>query len=126
MTWQCHIVCCCLNTATVNVQVVVLTQRSKIEMESMFWRGLPALKRYGTQIIFRQGSPLVPTDLKMVGASKAAATVIVSDQSRNATEADAQSVRCAYGMLALKQQLGRVPVAGRGTVVCTSSMAAAK
>ena len=29
-----------------------------------------------------QGSPLVPADLKMVSASSAAATVIVSDTSR--------------------------------------------
>lgn len=74
-------------------QVVVMTQRSKLEMESMFWRSLPRSKRFGTQIIFRQGSVLVPTDLQMVGASRAAATVIVSDQSRSAAEADAQSVR---------------------------------
>lgn len=71
----------------------MLTQRSKLEMEGMFWRSLPAAKRFGTQIIFRQGSALVPSDLKMVGACRAAATVIVSDQSRSAAEADAQSVR---------------------------------
>jgi hypothetical protein len=42
-------------------QVVVLTQRSKLEMEGIFWRCLPAAKRYGTRLIFRQGSPLVPS-----------------------------------------------------------------
>jgi hypothetical protein len=41
--------------------VVVLTQRSKLEMEGIFWRCLPAAKRYGTRLIFRQGSPLVPS-----------------------------------------------------------------
>ncbi|WIA29180.1 hypothetical protein OEZ86_011691 [Tetradesmus obliquus] len=76
-------------------KVVVLTQRSKLEMEGIFWRCLPADKRYGTCLIFRQGSPLVPSDLKVVGANRAASTVIVSDQSRNAAEADAQAVRCA-------------------------------
>jgi hypothetical protein len=35
-------------------------------------------------------------DLKMVGANRAASTVIVSDQSRNAAEADAQAVRHVY------------------------------
>jgi hypothetical protein len=41
----------------------------------------------------RQGSPLVPSDLKMVAATSARSVVIVSDQSRSSTEADAQSVR---------------------------------
>lgn len=75
------------------LQVVVLTQRNKIEMETNFWRALPKSKRHGTKIVFRQGSALIPTDLKMVSATTAAATVIVSDQSRSAQEADAQSVR---------------------------------
>lgn len=42
-------------------QVVVLTQRSKLEMEGIFWRCMPAAKRFGTRLIFRQGSPLVPS-----------------------------------------------------------------
>eukprot|EP00775_Hariotina_reticulata_P013650 gene13650-13773_t len=75
--------------------VVVMTQRSKLEMEGIFWRCLPACQRHGTKLVFRQGSPLVTSDLRMVGASRAAATVIVSDQSRSAAEADAQAVRCA-------------------------------
>ncbi len=75
------------------VQVVVLTQRSKLEMENMFWRCLPKSKRHGTKLVFRQGSPLVPSDLCLVGASRAAATIVVSDQSRSAAEADAQAVR---------------------------------
>lgn len=77
---------------------MVLTQRSKLDMEAMFWRFLPASKRYGTKLVFRQGSPLVPSDLRLVGASRAAATIIVSDQSRCAAEADAQAVRCGDGI----------------------------
>lgn len=77
------------------LQIVVLTQRSKLEMEGMFWRCLPESKRFGTKLVFRQGSPLVPSDLRLVGANRAAATIVVSDQSRSAAEADAQSVRCA-------------------------------
>lgn len=73
--------------------VVVLTQRSKLEMETAFWSCLPQAKRHGTKLVFRQGSPLVPSDLRLVAASRAAATVIVSDQARCATEADAQAVR---------------------------------
>lgn len=74
-------------------QVVVLTQRSKLEMETFFWRCLPESKRHGTKLVFRQGSALVTNDLKLVGACRAASTVIISDQSRSATEADAQAVR---------------------------------
>jgi hypothetical protein len=76
------------------LQIVVLTQRSKLEMEGMFWRCLPEPARHGTKLVFRQGSPLVPSDLKLVGASRAAATAIISDQSRCAAEADAQALRC--------------------------------
>jgi hypothetical protein len=72
-----------------------MTQRSKLEMEGMFWRCLPESKRFGTKLVFRQGSPLVPSDLRLVGASRVAATIVVSDQSRSAPEADAQAVRCA-------------------------------
>jgi hypothetical protein len=58
----CWCVCC---------QVVVLTQRSKLEMEGIFWRCLPATKRYGTRLIFRQGSPLVPSGAGRQGRSDA-------------------------------------------------------
>jgi hypothetical protein len=44
-----------------------MTQRSKPEMEANFWRWLPAEQRHGTQLVFRQGSPLIPGDLKEVG-----------------------------------------------------------
>lgn len=70
-----------------------MTQRSKLDMEAMFRRCLPESKRYGTKLVFRQGSPLVPSDLRLVAASKAAATIVISDQSRSAAEADAQAVR---------------------------------
>lgn len=76
-----------------HAQVVVMTQRSKLEMEAMFRRCLPESKRFGTSLVFRQGSPLVPSDLKLVAACRAAATIVVSDQSRSAAEADAQAVR---------------------------------
>jgi hypothetical protein len=43
---------------------------------------VPERERHGTRLVFRQGSPLVPADLQLVAASRAGATVIVSDQSR--------------------------------------------
>lgn len=79
------------------MQVVVLTQRSKLDIAELFCRFLPEAKRHGTKLVFRQGSPLVPSDLRLVGASRAAATIIVSDQSRAAAEADAQACRCVSG-----------------------------
>lgn len=54
---------------------------------------IPHHQRYGTRFVFRQGSPLVPADLQLVAASKASATIVVSDASRKPDEADAQSVR---------------------------------
>ena len=62
--------------------VVVLCQREKLEMETTFRRIIPESQRFSTQFVFRQGSPLVPDDLRMVAASLAAATIIVSDSSR--------------------------------------------
>lgn len=59
-------------------------------------RTIPPASRYGSRLVFRQGSPLLPSDLSNVAASSARATVIVSDQSRNRDEADAQSLRCAH------------------------------
>lgn len=62
--------------------VVVMTQRPKLVMESTFRRIIPAEQRFGTQFVFRQGSALIPDNLRMVAASRAAATIIVSDSSR--------------------------------------------
>ncbi|KAK9810370.1 hypothetical protein WJX72_009592 [[Myrmecia] bisecta] len=75
--------------------IVVLTKRDKLQMEATFRRIIPDPQRFGTSFVFRQGSPLVPDDLRMVAASAAAATIVVSDSSRSSRESDAQSLRCA-------------------------------
>ncbi|KAK9845991.1 hypothetical protein WJX81_007900 [Elliptochloris bilobata] len=75
--------------------IVVMTQRAKLELEALFRRILPAPQRFGSQLVFRQGSPLVPADLRKVAAASAAATVIVSDSSRSPVEADAEAIRAA-------------------------------
>ena len=62
--------------------VVVMTQRPKLVMESTFRRIIPDEQRFGTKFVFRQGSALIPDNLRMVAASRAAATMIVSDSSR--------------------------------------------
>lgn len=61
---------------------VVMTQRPKLVMESTFRRIIPEEQRFGTKFVFRQGSALIPDNLRMVAASRAAATIIVSDSSR--------------------------------------------
>ncbi len=62
--------------------IVVMTTREKLEMEATFRRVIPESKRHKTQFVFRQGSCLVPDDLRMVAASDAGSTIIVSDSSR--------------------------------------------
>ena len=62
--------------------VVVLTQQPKLEMEATFRRIIPAEQRFGTRFVFREGSAIIPDNLRMVAASRAAATIIVSDSSR--------------------------------------------
>lgn len=97
---------CLAHKPTGGTTIVVMTQRQKLEMEALLWRCLPAAKRFGTKIVIRQGSPLIPSDLKMVAACQAASTIIVSDHSRSPTEADAQSVRCAILLDEQQSQCG--------------------
>lgn len=105
------------------LQIVVMTQRSKLDMEEMFRRCLPQSQRFGTNLVFRKGSPLLPSDLEMVAAHSAAATIVVSDQSRSADEADAQATRCVWfvwaGLQAREAQSAARLQAGSGW--CTQS-----
>jgi hypothetical protein len=87
------------------VQIVVMTQRSKLDMEETFKRCLPQSQRCGANLVFRKGSPLLPSDLEMVAAHNAAATIVVSDQSRSADEADAQVTRYVCGGLLTSSHL---------------------
>ncbi|DBA72591.1 TPA: hypothetical protein ACH3X2_010343 [Trebouxia sp. C0005] len=75
--------------------VVVMSQRPKLEMEATFRRIIPGEQRFGTRFVFREGSAIIPDNLRMVAASRAAATIIVSDSSRGAVQADAQALRAA-------------------------------
>ena len=62
--------------------VVVLSSRPKVEMEATFRRIIPEERRFGSQFVFRTGSPLVPADLRRVAASAASAVIVVADSSR--------------------------------------------
>ncbi len=63
--------------------IVVLSQVPKTEMEEMFRYIIPDRERYNSTFVFRQGNPLLPDALRMVAASSASATVIVTDTSRH-------------------------------------------
>ena len=62
--------------------IVVLSQVPKTEMEEMFRYIIPDRERFNSTFVFRQGNPLLPDALRMVAASSASATVIVTDTSR--------------------------------------------
>lgn len=64
------------------VVVVVLCSREKVWMESWSKEVVPYAQRHGSTIVFREGNPLVPASLQMVAAERAAATIILSDNSR--------------------------------------------
>ena len=63
--------------------IVVLSLVPKTEMEETFRFIIPQEQRFGSTFVFRQGNPLLPDALRVVAASSAAATVIVSDTSRH-------------------------------------------
>lgn len=62
-------------------------------MENTFRRIIPDDQRFGSRFVFRQGNPLVPADLRVVAASKAASIIVVADTSRcpHALRADQQA-----------------------------------
>ncbi|KAK9866656.1 hypothetical protein WJX84_009216 [Apatococcus fuscideae] len=105
--------------------IVVMTNREKLEMEATFRRVIPESKRLGTQFVFRQGSCLVPDDLRMVAASDAGSTIIVSDSSRSPTEADAQAIRTAVLLDELDFPGYSVPDTRTGSIVVAVQSASA-
>ncbi|CAL5229603.1 g12963 [Coccomyxa viridis] len=87
--------------------VAVLSCRPKLEMEELFDATIPRSQRHGTRFVFRQGSPLVPENLKRVAASWASSIIVVSDCSRCPDEADAQALRAAVLLDEMKRPPGR-------------------
>jgi hypothetical protein len=71
--------------------VVVLCSRPKLAMERLFRSAIPNLR--GSRFIFRQGNPLLPSDLDEVACAVAGSVIIVADNSRCDAEADAQTMR---------------------------------
>ncbi|KAK9908516.1 hypothetical protein WJX75_009020 [Coccomyxa subellipsoidea] len=98
---------CLAYKATGGRAIAVLSARPKLEMEELFKSSIPVSRRYKSTLIFRQGSPLVPGDLKKVGAEWASSAIIVADSSRSPDEADAQSLRAAVLLDELDRPAGR-------------------
>ncbi|KAL4421222.1 hypothetical protein ABPG75_010513 [Micractinium tetrahymenae] len=96
---------CAANRGSGGGAVVVLTQqRGKLQMEQLFREVVPESQRLGTKFVFRQGSPMDPSMLCMVGVADAQRIIICSDYSRTAMEADAQVLRVS---VLLDEMLGR-------------------
>jgi hypothetical protein len=70
-------------------------QGDKLEMEKLFKQVMPERVRYGTQLVFRNGSPLDPAALRMVAATDAASVVLCSDCSLPSRDSDALVLRAA-------------------------------
>lgn len=75
--------------------VVLAQDREKLDMERIFREAIPPSARHGTQFVFRQGCPLDPGALHMVGVTKARAVIVCGDHARSAKESDAQCLRAA-------------------------------
>jgi len=87
---------CVASAATGGAVIVILVaHREKLEMETLFREALPMDARCRSQIVFRQGSPLDPSALKMVGVTDARAVILSGDYSRSVEDSDAQVLRCA-------------------------------
>eukprot|EP00873_Tetraselmis_striata_P043156 jgi/Tetstr1/463420/TSEL_000725.t2 len=96
------------------IRIVVLCDKPKLEMEALYERVVPEVDRHGSKIIFRQGPPMIPEYLEMVAAKTARSTIIVSDASRAAHEADAQALRTA---VFLDEMFSKEEAAVRGMIV---------
>ena len=77
------------------VIVVLVAHREKLELESLFREAVPPERRYGSQLVFRQGSPLDPGALALAAAPDAKAVIVCGDYSRPAQDSDDQVLRCA-------------------------------
>ena len=81
------------------VAIAVLCQgQEKLRMESLFETAVPEHLRYGSRLVFRQGSPLDPLALDLIAAKKAKAVIIAGDYSQRCRESDAQVLRSAVLM----------------------------
>ena len=75
--FRCATACAIVNNPHNGRNVMLAT-----EMNWLIWVACSCLLLTGSRYACRQGNPLLPNDLRMVAAPKAAATVLVPDTSR--------------------------------------------
>jgi len=92
---------------------VILSPRSKEELEHMFFSGETDLK--GSRVIIRSGNPVYLRDLEKVSVQSASQVVVLADSECSPEEADAKTVRT---LLTLKGQ--NWPSKGRLIVQCAN------
>lgn len=91
--------------------MVVLSQLEKEEMEDRLEMAINAnenpLQLFGTDVIFRQGNPILENDLKKVSASTARAVIALTPPDFNSDEADANMLRQVLALKALDEDFGK-------------------
>lgn len=81
--------------------VVVLAERDKEEMDAEIAEYMPRHEALGTKVVCRCGSPALTSDLMRVSASRARATIVLSDGSGADADADAVDARTLRVLLSL-------------------------
>jgi len=86
--------------------MVVLSQLEKEEMEERLESALNAkdnpLQLLGTEVIFRNGNPILEQDLKKVSANTARSVIALTPNNFNSDEADAKRRRHAPNFNAIR------------------------
>lgn len=92
-------------------KMVVLSQLEKEEMEERLDSAINAkenpLDLLGTEVIFRQGNPILENDLKKVSANTARAVIALTPPDFNSDEADANMLRQVLALKALDKDFGK-------------------
>mmetsp|Transcript_3204 Transcript_3204/g.6750 ORF Transcript_3204/g.6750 Transcript_3204/m.6750 type:complete len:828 (+) Transcript_3204:90-2573(+) len=90
--------------------MVVLSQLEKEEMEERLESAINAkenpLDLMGTEVVFRQGNPILENDLKKVSANTARAVIALTPPDFDSDEADANMLRQVLALKALDEDFG--------------------
>ena len=91
--------------------MVVLSQLEKEEMEERLDSAINAkenpLDLLGTEVIFRQGNPILENDLKKVSANTGRAVIALTPPGFNSDEADGNMLRQVLALKALDKDFGK-------------------
>ena len=91
--------------------MVVLSQLEKDDMEERLDSAINAkenpLQLLGTEVVFRQGNPILENDLKKVSANTARSVIALTPPDFNSDEADANMLRQVLALKALDNDFGK-------------------